>query len=229
MAASGARRLDPSFYPVAASHVAQLVGACAGTDPEMWFDWHRRSACVEVCAGCPVRTSCLAGALGRDEQRGVWGGLALSRRWVCRAGPTAERSVRGEGAEPLRGVRHVLRAEPGQGGAEIAVAVVRRPPADVRDASGSSDRSAGPGAGWVVGGSVDGSGGSEQAVASMRTLLPASLRDRPVERWPWELRLLFEFPDDVPWSGGSIQRQLSDEHGRGRRPRRGSVARRSAD
>ena len=47
----------------------------------------------------------------------------------------------------------------------------------------------------------------------MRTLLPASLRDRPVDRWPWELRLLFELPDDVVGSRGAIKEQSADEHG----------------
>ena len=63
--------------------------------------------------------------------------------------------------------------------------------------------------GWFVGPWTDPD--AEQAVASMRTLLPASLRDRPVNRWPWELRLLFELPDELVASGGSLTEQSADE------------------
>ncbi len=158
--------------------------------------WHRRSACVEVCAGCPVRTSCLAGALARDEQCGVWGGLALSRRWVAgQIRPQKDRfavrmrSPYGEydtfyeqsQAKAERRLRWLLYAGRRR---TFVMHLVRRTGRRVRM----------PG-GWFVGPWTDPD--SEQAVASMRTLLPASLRDRPVDRWPWELRLLFELPDDA--------------------------------
>jgi Transcription factor WhiB len=58
--------------------------ACLGTDPEAWFSTRRNVvvACVRICAGCPLRQACLAGALDRDEQFGVWGGVVFSRRWT---------------------------------------------------------------------------------------------------------------------------------------------------
>ncbi len=50
--------------------------ACAGQDPEPWF-----SDCPDdiaeamaTCQGCPGRLPCLAGAIGRRETYGIWGG-----------------------------------------------------------------------------------------------------------------------------------------------------------
>lgn len=46
------------------------------TDPELFFA--QRPADVEhaksLCADCPVRAACLAGAIQRREPWGVWGG-----------------------------------------------------------------------------------------------------------------------------------------------------------
>src|SRR5215468_4643402 len=49
---------------------------CHVHDPELWFaespaDLDRAKA---LCATCPVRLECLAGALRRSEPCGVWGG-----------------------------------------------------------------------------------------------------------------------------------------------------------
>jgi WhiB family transcriptional regulator, redox-sensing transcriptional regulator len=49
---------------------------CWGTDPDLWFaerpeDVERAKA---LCAPCPLREACLAGALERREPWGVWGG-----------------------------------------------------------------------------------------------------------------------------------------------------------
>ena len=49
---------------------------CHVHDPELWFaespaDLDRAKA---LCATCPVRRECLAGALRRGEPCGVWGG-----------------------------------------------------------------------------------------------------------------------------------------------------------
>ena len=54
--------------------------AC-GTNPDLFFaesplDVARAK---ELCAGCPVRAACLAGALHRGEPWGVWGGELLLR------------------------------------------------------------------------------------------------------------------------------------------------------
>lgn len=49
---------------------------CHVHDPDLWFaespgDLERAK---ELCATCPARNECLAGALGRSEPCGVWGG-----------------------------------------------------------------------------------------------------------------------------------------------------------
>lgn len=49
---------------------------CQQRDPDLWF----ADSPVDVefakalCADCPLRAECLAGALGRREPAGVWGG-----------------------------------------------------------------------------------------------------------------------------------------------------------
>ena len=49
---------------------------CQESDAELWFA--ESQADVEfaktLCAACPVRIACLAGALSRNEPWGVWGG-----------------------------------------------------------------------------------------------------------------------------------------------------------
>ncbi len=49
---------------------------CQESDAELWFA--ESPADVEfaktLCAACPVRIACLAGALSRNEPWGVWGG-----------------------------------------------------------------------------------------------------------------------------------------------------------
>ena len=49
---------------------------CATADPTLWFAEHPAdlSRAKAICAGCPLRVSCLAGALDRREPWGVWGG-----------------------------------------------------------------------------------------------------------------------------------------------------------
>ncbi|MFB8442733.1 WhiB family transcriptional regulator [Streptomyces niveus] len=51
--------------------------ACAGVDPELFFPHALSTAQVAeakaVCATCPLKASCLQGALDRGEH-GVWGG-----------------------------------------------------------------------------------------------------------------------------------------------------------
>ena len=64
--------------------VQPVVPGCAGTDGEAWFSTDRATValCQRICAGCPLRTACLAGAMARDEQYGIWGGRLFERRWV---------------------------------------------------------------------------------------------------------------------------------------------------
>lgn len=52
---------------------------CQASDPELWFS--QRPAELELakaqCQPCPIRLSCLSGALARREPHGVWGGQIL--------------------------------------------------------------------------------------------------------------------------------------------------------
>lgn len=54
---------------------------CRSGDADLWFaeapaDLERAKA---LCAGCPIRVECLAGALSREEPWGVWGGEIFER------------------------------------------------------------------------------------------------------------------------------------------------------
>ena len=55
---------------------ARRVLPCRVADPELWFAEKPADleAAKSLCAGCPVRGACLAGALDRAEPWGVWGG-----------------------------------------------------------------------------------------------------------------------------------------------------------
>nr|WP_043662124.1 WhiB family transcriptional regulator [Thermocrispum municipale] len=60
---------------------ADLNLPCHAGDPDLWFaeapaDLERAK---RLCAGCPVRDACLAGALERGEPWGVWGGEIFQR------------------------------------------------------------------------------------------------------------------------------------------------------
>lgn len=49
---------------------------CQSHDPELFFaeePWRLEMA-KQVCAECPLKAECLAGALRRAEPHGVWGG-----------------------------------------------------------------------------------------------------------------------------------------------------------
>jgi hypothetical protein len=59
-----------------------------GADPDWWFpgrgDWRTARQAAALCASCPVRTACLAGALARNERHGVWGGVTEHDRRVLK-------------------------------------------------------------------------------------------------------------------------------------------------
>ena len=69
---------------------------CLGINPGLFFP-HRgdnddSDAAKQVCAGCGVRTECLAAAMSTPlEQFGIWGGTSVRERSQIRA--TRQRRV----------------------------------------------------------------------------------------------------------------------------------------
>ncbi len=81
--------------PLAEDYSWQARGACRGADPELFFPATEEDAEVakSYCATCPVRVTCLAFAIERNERFGVWGGLTEKER--ARLTPAArERIIR---------------------------------------------------------------------------------------------------------------------------------------
>lgn len=63
---------------------------CREQGPDLWFADHPTEVerAKALCQGCPVRASCLAGALHRREAAGVWGGeLIVAGEVVARKRP----------------------------------------------------------------------------------------------------------------------------------------------
>jgi WhiB family transcriptional regulator, redox-sensing transcriptional regulator len=50
-------------------------------DPDLWFAESpgQLEEAKTLCADCPIKTECLAGALSRGEPWGVWGGEIVER------------------------------------------------------------------------------------------------------------------------------------------------------
>ncbi|GII21081.1 WhiB family transcriptional regulator [Planosporangium mesophilum] len=71
----GADRLHTSASPVR----SELP--CRTFDPDMWFADApaELELAKSLCAECPLRVECLAGALERAEPWGVWGGEIFDR------------------------------------------------------------------------------------------------------------------------------------------------------
>jgi hypothetical protein len=76
--------------------------------PDLWFSGNPASRAVAraICASCPVRDSCLTGALRRGERYGTWGGQDLDpvteypgKRWAVST--AEEEPVRDDDAEQL--------------------------------------------------------------------------------------------------------------------------------
>ena len=91
-AAQRARRArrNPPRRPGPRTVPPVLAGAaCKGADPDLFFGPHaefvtarqeREEKAKAICAGCPVRDSCLAYALDTGQAFGVWGGANEDER-----------------------------------------------------------------------------------------------------------------------------------------------------
>lgn len=57
---------------------------CQVHDPDLWFADNPADLeqAKTLCAGCPTRSACLAGALRRHEPAGVWGGQIFQHGMV---------------------------------------------------------------------------------------------------------------------------------------------------
>jgi WhiB family redox-sensing transcriptional regulator len=57
---------------------------CRNFDPDLWFSDSpaELELAKSLCAGCPLRVDCLAGAIEREEPWGVWGGEIFERGMV---------------------------------------------------------------------------------------------------------------------------------------------------
>ena len=80
------QRPAPSGSPDWRDHAA-----CRDTDPELFFPignagpaLHQLDRAKQVCAGCPVRTSCLEWALASGQEAGVWVGTSEDERRALR-------------------------------------------------------------------------------------------------------------------------------------------------
>ncbi len=81
---------EPVTGPVELLALSELVAAmpstgrglpCRTDDADLWFadDPAELERAKALCAQCPVRSECLAGALRRREPWGVWGGQIFER------------------------------------------------------------------------------------------------------------------------------------------------------
>src|SRR6202044_3908652 len=67
--------------------------ACKGTDPdELFVQGAAQNRAKLICAGCRVRTECLADALDNRIEFGVWGGMSEAERrdLLCAPPPPAD-------------------------------------------------------------------------------------------------------------------------------------------
>lgn len=64
--------------------------ACRSSAPdELFVEGAAQNGAKAVCSGCPVRTECLAFALDRRIEHGIWGGMTeRERRALLRRRPT---------------------------------------------------------------------------------------------------------------------------------------------
>jgi WhiB family redox-sensing transcriptional regulator len=94
LAAAGSRVMSLISLVVLTSRAGALDGLlpCQRQNPELWFS--EQPADLEQakahCRDCPVRGSCLSGAVERREPYGVWGGEIFDRGTI-----TAQKRPRG--------------------------------------------------------------------------------------------------------------------------------------
>jgi WhiB family transcriptional regulator, redox-sensing transcriptional regulator len=89
----------------------RAAAACQDTDPDLFFPVSGAGRSLEqaeqakaVCAGCPVRRSCLAFALSTGQAHGIWGGLTEEeRREPVRAVTEARPPLAPDGPGPVTG------------------------------------------------------------------------------------------------------------------------------
>ncbi len=84
----------------------EVVLPCHSADPEIFFaeDLPGVAAAKALCAGCPMVSACLQGALSRSEPCGVWGGELFVDGRVVAAKRTVGRPRRIVESEPVREV-----------------------------------------------------------------------------------------------------------------------------
>jgi WhiB family redox-sensing transcriptional regulator len=93
--------LSRPIFPVQGADPGPRPCQAPGADPDAWFpepgDAVAAAAAKALCAACPDRAACLAGALARNEEHGVWGGLTEHERLPLLAASRARELARSAG------------------------------------------------------------------------------------------------------------------------------------
>jgi WhiB family redox-sensing transcriptional regulator len=89
---------EPAAPPPPRTPVRVLAGPpCTGENPEIFFPLFLAGPEVDkaraVCAPCPERRACLAGALTRAEPHGIWGGEVFEKGQVIAGRKLRERMI----------------------------------------------------------------------------------------------------------------------------------------
>ena len=95
-AKGGYKRADNPFTPEIKEQALVMSLPCHSSDPELFFS---DSAPViaqakALCAGCPVKAKCLAGAISRAEPCGVWGGELFDEGQIIQSKRTPGRPAK---------------------------------------------------------------------------------------------------------------------------------------
>ena len=69
--------------PVPTPFGTGVTTACAGEDPDLFFDEEDPAPAQAICRRCPARAACLAYAI-LNEEFGVWGGTTPQERAALR-------------------------------------------------------------------------------------------------------------------------------------------------